>query len=82
MSQAKVEAYKNDKVNRKENLKKDKRMRGLRTAIVTCLVVALLAWAGVSLYGNITNQQKNQAITVNYTDITNYMQTLEPSVAE
>lgn len=82
MSQAKVDAYKNEKVNRKENLKKDKRMRILRTTIVTCLVVALLAWAGVSLYGNITNQQKNQAVSVNYTDITNYMQTLENPTAE
>ena len=86
MSQAKVDAYKNEKANRKETMKKNNRknnrMKIFRTAIVTCLVVALLAWAGVSLYGNITNQQKSQAISVNYNDITNYMQTLENPTSE
>ena len=77
MSQAKVDAYKNKKVTRKEDFKKEKRMRAIRTAIVSVLVVALLGWAGFSLAGNIINQQKSEAITVNYTDISDYMSTLE-----
>lgn len=82
MSQAKVDAYKSKKATRRQDQKKDKRMRILRTTVVSCLVIALLAWAGVSLYGNIIEQQKSQAITVDYTDITNFMQNLEKSDAE
>ena len=82
MSQAKVDAYKSKKATRKEDQKKDKTMRVVRTSLVTVLVVALLAWAGVSLYGNIINQQKSQAVTVDYTDVMNYMQTLDSQSAE
>ena len=46
MSQAKVDAYKNAKANRKETMKKDKRMGVIRVLIASCLVVALVSWAG------------------------------------
>ncbi|MBR4807694.1 MAG: hypothetical protein IKZ65_04300 [Lachnospiraceae bacterium] len=77
MSQAKVDAYKNEKANRKENMKKDKRMGVIRALIATCLVIALVAWAGFSLYGNISNQEKSQAIAVDYEDISDYINTLQ-----
>ncbi len=77
MSQAKVNAYKDKKATRKETFKKEKRMRVIRTSVVTVLVVALLGWAGMSLYGNIINQQRSQAVTVDYSEITNYMNGLE-----
>ncbi len=77
MSQAKVDAYKNEKANRKETMKKDKRMGIIRALIASCLVIALVAWAGVSLYGNISNQEKSQAISVNYNDVNEYIQTLQ-----
>ena len=77
MSQAKVDAYKNEKANRKETMKKDKRMGVIRALIASCLVIALVAWAGVSLYGNISNQEKSKAISVNYNDVNDYIQTLQ-----
>ena len=77
MSQAKVDAYKNEKANRKETMKKDKRMRIIRALVASCLVIALVAWAGVSLYGNISNQEKSQAIAVDYEDISDYINTLQ-----
>ncbi len=77
MSQAKVDAYKSKKATRKEDFKKEKRIGLLRNTVVTVLVVALLGWAGVSLYGNIINQQKSQAITVDYTGISTFMNALD-----
>ena len=77
MSQAKVDAYKNEKANRKDTIKKDKRMGIIRALIASCLVIALVAWAGVSLYGNISNQEKSQAIAVDYEDISDYINTLQ-----
>lgn len=77
MSQAKVDAYKNEKANRKETMKKDKRMGIIRALVASCLVIALVAWAGVSLYGNISNQQKSQAIVVDYEDVAGYINSLQ-----
>lgn len=77
MSQAKVDAYKNEKANRKETIKKDKRMGVIRALIASCLVIALVAWAGVSLYGNISNQEKSQAIVVDYEDVAGYINSLQ-----
>ena len=77
MSQAKVDAYKNEKANRKETIKKDKRMGVIRALIASCLVIALVAWAGVSLYGNISNQEKSQAIIVDYEDVAGYINSLQ-----
>ena len=77
MSQAKVDAYKNAKANRKETMKKDKRMGVIRALVASCLVIALVAWAGFSLYGNISNQEKSQAIAVDYEDISAYINTLQ-----
>ncbi len=77
MSQAKVDAYKNEKANRKETIKKDKRMGIIRALIASCLVIALVAWAGVSLYGNISNQERSQAIVVDYEDVAGYINSLQ-----
>lgn len=77
MSQAKVDAYKNEKANRKETMKKDKRMGIIRALIASCLVIALVAWAGVSLYGNISNQERSQAIVVDYEDVAGYINSLQ-----
>ena len=77
MSQAKVDAYKNKKASRKETMKKDKRMGVIRALIASCLVIALVAWAGVSLYGNITTQEKSKAIVVDYEDVTDYINSLQ-----
>lgn len=76
MSQAKVDAYKEEKANRKDNIKKDKRMKVYRTGIAACLTIALLGWVGFSLANNITDQQKSEAIEVNYDAISEYMNTL------
>jgi len=77
MSQAKVDAYKNEKANRKETIKKDKQMGIIRALIASCLVIALVAWAGVSLYGNISNQERSQAIVVDYEDVAGYINSLQ-----
>lgn len=77
MSQAKVDAYKNEKANRKVTIKKDKRMGIIRALIASCLVIALVAWAGVSLYGNISNQERSQAIVVDYEDVAGYINSLQ-----
>ena len=77
MSQAKVDAYKVAKANRKETIKKEKRGRMLRTGIAAILVVALLGWVGVSLSNNIRQQQKSVTVSINYDAINDYLTTLE-----
>lgn len=77
MSQAKVDAYKEAKANRKETIKKEKRGRMLRTGIAAILVVALLGWVGVSLSNNIIQQQKSETVSINYDAINDYLTTLE-----
>ena len=77
MSQAKVDAYKEAKANRKEIMKKEKRGKILRTGIASLLVIALLGWVGISLSNNIIEQQKSETVSINYDAITNYLNSLE-----
>ena len=66
MSQAKVDRYKEEKKNRSKIMKKQK-MELLLTKIVLT-VFAIVGWAGVSLYQNITNPSSTAtAVTESYT---------------
>ena len=73
MSQAKVDRYKEQKANRKEIMKKEKRMRTLRNCVATLVIVALLGWIGVSGYQMVSTDQENQAVEVDYSAINDYL---------
>lgn len=64
MSQAKVDKYKEEKANRKQIMKKEKRMHILRCTVATLVIVALLGWIGVSVYQKTTSDTNSQAQAV------------------
>ena len=75
MSQAKVDRYKEQKANRKEIMKKEKRMRTLRNSVITLVIVALLGWISFSVYQMMTSpsEQQKQAVEVDYSSINEYL---------
>lgn len=50
MSQAKVDKYKQDKANRKEIMKKQKRMHRLEMTAIAVVCAVLVGWIGFSVY--------------------------------
>ena len=68
MSQAKVDRYKEEKKNRSKIMKKQKMELLLTKIVLAVFAVAIVGWAGVSLYQNITNPSSTAtAVTESYT---------------
>lgn len=67
MSQAKVDRYKEEKKNRSKIMKKQKLEWLLTKIVLTVFAVAIVGWAGVSLYQNITNPSSATVETESYT---------------
>ena len=59
MSQAKVDQYKKDKMNRKKNMQKDKAKRAFRRIAVGVVSLVLVGWLGYSVY-NVYDSNKPQ----------------------
>lgn len=55
MSQAKVDARKQEKLHMKENMRKEKIKRAITTTITVVLFVAIVGWALYSVGTNIYN---------------------------
>ena len=55
MSQKKVDAYKQQKANRKEIIKKEKRMLLIEKAIGLAVCAVAVIWVGYSVYDKITD---------------------------
>ena len=79
MSQEKVDKYKEQKANRKEIIKKEKRMRAVRGVTAGVIVVALLGWIGYSAVGKYQNSQPRQVADVDYSAFMEYVQSLSAS---
>ncbi len=76
MSQAKVERYKEEKMNRKKIMAQEKRKR-IAGYVVGCLVgVAIIGWAGYSGYNAYENSKPMETVYVNLESINDYMNTL------
>lgn len=73
MSQAKVDRYKEEKANRKENMKKAKRQRILRNTVTAIVVVCIAGWVAYSGYHNYENNKPAQKAQVDYTSISEYI---------
>ena len=76
MSQAKVDKYKKDKMNRKKNMQKDKAKRVLRHIAVGVVSLALVGWLGYSVYNVYESSKPQQTAEVDYSAITDYQQSL------
>lgn len=77
MSQEKVMKYKEEKVNRKANVKKAKRMKKMRNVIACLICLVAVVWVGYSGVTYYMENQPRQEVEVDYTDLDNYMNELQ-----
>ena len=77
MSQAKVDQYKKEKANRKETLAKEKRQKMITKICGGVVVLAIVAWMGVSLVTSIYENRPQETVYVNTDEIDNYLESLK-----
>lgn len=76
MSQAKVDHYKEQKKNRKQIMKREKRMRILGRCAAGVVCVAIAAWIGWSAYRIYDSNRPASRTEVNVDSITDYYASL------
>ena len=76
MSQAKVDQYKKEKANRKETLAKEKRQKMIMKICAGTVLVALVAWVGISTADFIYDSRPKEKIYVQTTEIDKYLESL------
>ncbi|MCI8583853.1 MAG: hypothetical protein HFH13_12090 [Dorea sp.] len=82
MSQEKVDRYKQEKANRKQNMKKEKAKQAIRRCVVGVLGLALIGWLGYSAYNVYDSSRPKQTAQVDYTAITEYQSSLAEPVED
>lgn len=82
MSQAKVDRYKKEKANRKQNMRKEKTKQVFRRVVVGVLGLALIGWLGYSAYNVYDTNRPKQTAEVDYTAITDYQSNLYTTAEE
>ncbi len=83
MSQAKVDRYKEQKKNRQKIMKKEKREWMLTKAALGVFAAIVIAWAGVSVYQNVTYVPEDPTVEVqDYTVNTSALDEAVASFAE
>ena len=70
MSQEKVDRYKQEKANRKKNMKKEKAQNTLRKCVVVVVGVVLIGWIGYSAYGTYQSKKPQEEAQIDYTALT------------
>lgn len=65
MSQAKVDRYKEEKKNRKANMKKAKAKKGLAALIGVVICAALVVWIGFSVRNYVVANQPTTVTDIN-----------------
>ncbi|MFV0363853.1 MAG: hypothetical protein ACK5LL_12325 [Suipraeoptans sp.] len=73
MSQAKVDKYKEKKVHRKEDVKKNRRKKVLYKVAGLVICVGLIGWIGYSGVEHYINSRPGETIEVKYDAIDNYV---------
>ena len=76
MSQAKVEKYKKEKANRKQNLAKEKAKRRASIACAWVILIAIVGWAGYSGYAYNQSKQPTKSIYADLSAVSDYVQSL------
>ena len=71
MSQAKVDRYKDEKKNRKKNMKNI-----IRRCVVGVIAVALIGCAGYSVHNIYESKKPTEKVTVDYSAMTTLSQSL------
>ena len=73
MSQAKVDKYKAEKANRKKMIKKQKVKRFCSKLVATLVLVAIVAWAGVSAYHYYDSKRPAEEYEVDLSALEDYL---------
>ena len=66
MSQEKVDRYKQEKVNRKQIMRKQKLMNNMRKGVLVVVALALIGWLGYSAYDIYESGKERTVSEVNY----------------
>lgn len=77
MSQEKVNRYKEEKSNRKQNIVKEKRKRTLNKVVGVLLAVVIVGWVGYSAVDLYQSSQPREQVEVDYTAVSDYLQSLD-----
>ncbi len=73
MSQAKVDAHKQEKQNRKQAMIMAKRRRILIRVLLILIAIVVVAWIATSAYQYTQNNKETAVIPVNTSAITDYL---------
>ena len=77
MSQEKVDQYKKEKANRKQNMRKEKLHNVLRKCMVGLVGVLLVGWIGWSASGMYEAKRPKDEVEIDYSAFTDFSQKLE-----
>ncbi len=72
MSQAKVDAHKEEKKHLKEQMKKKRRRKVIGSIVGICVVVVVVGWIAYSGYNSYQENKGVEVISINTTAITDY----------
>lgn len=76
MSQAKVDKYKEYKANKKEIMKKEKRIRRLEYGLAALILAAFVGWIGYAVVVDTTDRMENGEASyteINVTALNDYL---------
>lgn len=76
MSQEKVDRYKKEKANRKETMKKERRMHRIRCTVAGVIAVVLVGWLCYSAYGLYEQKQPRNVAEVDYSAVNEYLENM------
>ena len=76
MSQAKVDRYKEEKANRRKQMKKDKIKSILGKVLVVVVITGLVSWMGYSVYNIHESDKPRETVEVDYSAVDSYLNTL------
>lgn len=82
MSQAKVEQHKQDKVNRKKIMAKERAQRIAARICAIIVLVAIVGWAGYTGYQYYESTRPTKTIYTDTSALNNYIQNLDSTQAE
>lgn len=77
MSQEKVDRYKQEKANRKKNMKKQKIQNAFRKLAVSVIGLAVVGWIGYSAYHTYESNRPKEEVQIDYTALDGLSQAVE-----
>lgn len=82
MSQEKVDRYKKEKANRKQNMKKQKLANAARKCIVAVIGLLLVVWIGYSAYDLYDSNKEPDQVQIDYRAFDDFSQGITDAAAK